>query len=79
MTHDVASCTEDQSIEDAARIMKIRQLRRLAVLDQERRLIGMISLGDLATAAGSRVAGEALEGISQPTTPRGVAVLGTPY
>jgi CBS domain-containing protein len=79
MTHDVASCTEDQSTEDAARIMKIRQLRRLTVLDHERRLVGMISLGDLATAAGSHVAGEALEGISQPAAQRGTAVLGTPY
>jgi CBS domain-containing protein len=79
MTHDVTSCTQDQSTEDAARIMKIRQLRRLTVLDDERRLVGMISLGDLATAAGSQVAGEALEGISQPGTSRGVAVLGTPY
>jgi hypothetical protein len=59
--------------------MQIRQLRRLAVLDLERRLVGMISLGDLATAAGPHVAGEALEGISQPTVSRGVAVLGTPY
>jgi CBS domain-containing protein len=80
MTHDVASCLEDQPIEDAARIMKTRQLRRLTVLAPDHRLVGMISLGDLAVDSRSpELAGQALEGISQPAMPRGVAVLGTPY
>jgi len=80
MTHDIASCLEDQPVEDAVRIMSTRQLRRLAVLAPDHRLVGLISLGDLAVGCRSpELAGQALEGISQPATPRGVAVLGTPY
>src|SRR5215212_6846275 len=42
------------------------QLRRLPVMNRDKRLVGILSLGDLAVTEGGRPAGEALAGISQP-------------
>jgi hypothetical protein len=50
--------------------MKEKQLRRLVVLNRAQRLVGMISLGDLAVATGDKeLAGTTLEKVSQPTGP----------
>jgi CBS domain-containing protein len=72
MTPHVAYCFEDQEVEDAARLMKDRQIRRLVVLDRDRRLIGIVSLGDIAVDTGDRnLAGETLGRISEPAMPLG--------
>ena len=42
------------------------QVRRLPVVNREKRLVGILSLGDLAVAEGGRAAGEALAGVAQP-------------
>lgn len=71
MTPDVAFCTEDQPVEHAARMMREKQIRRLVVLNHDRRLVGIVSLGDLAVdAEDEELVGSALEGISQPAAPR---------
>ncbi|TMQ71295.1 MAG: CBS domain-containing protein [Candidatus Eisenbacteria bacterium] len=71
MTPAVVFCYEDQPIEEAARLMEDRQIRRLPVLDHDRRLTGILSLGDLAVSGPDerQLAAEALEAISI-TTPR---------
>ena len=83
MTRDIACCTEDQDIEQAARLMNHKQIRRLAVLNRNQRLVGIVSLADLdlATCSGStQLTGQTLEGISQPGMPRGIPVVeATPY
>jgi CBS domain-containing protein len=67
MSHDIVYCYEDRDIEDAARIMEKNQIRRLPVLDQSKRLVGIISLGDLAVRAGAQIlAGRILERVSEP-------------
>ena len=67
MTPDIAYCFEDQDVRDAARIMEERQIRRLPVVDREKHLVGIVSLGDVAIAGSDRLSGEALEQISQPS------------
>jgi CBS domain-containing protein len=68
MTAEVEHCFADEEVEQAARLMAERQVRRLPVLDRERRLVGIVSLGDLALAAGDGdAAARALRGISQPS------------
>lgn len=68
MTPDVEFCFEDHPAELAARQMRQKQIRRLAVLDDEHRLVGIVSLGDLAVEMDDEMlVGLALEGISQPT------------
>jgi CBS domain-containing protein len=44
----VVYCFDDQDITDAVALMQQKQIRRLAVLNRERRLVGIVSLGDLA-------------------------------
>lgn len=71
MTAEVKFCTEDQPVEHAAHLMSECQIRRLIVLNRDRRLVGIVSLGDLALeTADDELAGNALEGIAQPTTSR---------
>ncbi|MCI0462241.1 MAG: CBS domain-containing protein [Gemmataceae bacterium] len=75
MTPDIVYCFEDQDVREAARLMKEKQIRRLVVLNRDKRLVGILSLGDLAVDTGDeQLAGETLEQISEPATPRGVPV-----
>ena len=64
MSVDVKYVYEDESIEDAARNMSQLQVRRLPVLDRKKRLVGIVSLGDLALKK-TKPAGEALKSISK--------------
>jgi CBS-domain-containing membrane protein len=49
MTSDVRWCSETDGVEQAMELMGEAQVRRLAVLDENRKIVGVISLGDLAT------------------------------
>lgn len=67
MTPGVVYCFEDQSIQEAARIMEVKQIRRLLVLDRNKRLVGICSLGDIAAKTGNEdLSGEVLEKVSEP-------------
>jgi CBS domain-containing protein len=65
MSRDVKYVYDDESIEDAARNMSDLQVRRLPVLNRSKRLVGIVSLGDLALTE-PEPAGDALTSISQP-------------
>ena len=68
MTSEVIFCYEDEDADAAAHLMKEKQIRRLPVLNREKRLVGILSLGDLAAEPGGEpLAEEALEGISEPS------------
>jgi len=64
MSPDIKYIYEDESIEDAARNMAELQMRRLPVLNREKRLVGIVSLGDLALKDKSDAA-DALKGVSR--------------
>lgn len=66
MTEGVEYCFEDDDLIDVADKMSASQIRRLPVVDRDRNLIGIVSLGDVARQASPRESGEALEEISQP-------------
>ena len=66
MSEGVVYCFDDQDIREVAQIMKEHQVRRLIVLNRDKRLAGIVSLGDLAVEGDQRVASKALKGISQP-------------
>jgi CBS domain-containing protein len=67
LSPDVVICHEEDSIEEAARLMSERQIRRLVVLGADGHLAGIVSLGDLAVkTADNEVTGDALESISEP-------------
>jgi len=68
-------CYDDQTVEEAAQLMEREQVRRLLILNREKRLVGIVSLGDVAVKTDHPAAtGEALEGISQPARPERKAV-----
>jgi CBS domain-containing protein len=72
MTPDVVYCFEDQDVQEAADMMEERQIRRLIVLNREKRLVGIVSLGDLATQTGdaeldSEELTETLSSVSTPS------------
>ena len=66
MTDDVQSCKPDDNLADAAAQMANHQLRRLIVTDEKGALVGILSLGDIATDFGNKKVGEVLEEISAP-------------
>ena len=66
MTDDLVIVRIDDTIEDAASKMSEAQVRRLPVIDQDERLCGIVSLGDLSREADDDCAERALEGVSQP-------------
>ena len=71
MTPEVIYCFDDEDVKDVAKKMEEKQVRRLPVLNREKRLVGIVSLGDLAVRTGKeKLAGEVLERVSEPGHPR---------
>lgn len=67
MSEGICWAYEDDSVEQAATIMSERQVRRLPIVNRDKRLVGIVSLGDFAVdSADIEPAAEALSGISQP-------------
>lgn len=66
MTEDVKYCFEDQELEEVVRNMGDIQVRRLPVLNRDKRLVGIIALGDIACVESGNRTAEALHQISQP-------------
>ena len=66
MSQDVKYCFEEDDVHDVAQNMADIKVRRLPVLDKSKRLVGIVSLGDLALTDGPTNAGEALCSISEP-------------
>jgi len=71
MSTDLAYGREDQEVGEAVSVMEARQIRRLPIVNQDKRLIGIISLADIAVHVGDRdLSGETLEEISAPAEPK---------
>jgi CBS domain-containing protein len=71
MTTGVAYCFEDDDVRRASELMAEQQIRRLPVVNREQRLVGIVSLGDVAVdQPNDRMTGETLEQISYPAEPR---------
>lgn len=67
MTEDVKYCFDDDDVDEVTRNMGDLQLRRLPVVDRSKRLVGIVSLGDIVQRQGDEEsAGAALSGISRP-------------
>ncbi len=66
MSNDqVLYCFEDDDVADVAENLAEQQVRRLPVLNRDKRLVGIVSLGDIAKTA-KRQAGTAVAGITRP-------------
>lgn len=69
MSREVLYCFEDDDIEEVARNMSANKVRRLPVLNRDKRLVGIVSLGDLSKRVEAKTAGDALADISKPGGP----------
>jgi hypothetical protein len=69
MSEDPRWCFEDQSLDEVLEQMREVRIRRIAVFDHERHLVGMLSLGDVAVRADGDRAGAVLQQISEPAAP----------
>jgi CBS domain-containing protein len=66
MSRSVVACGEADDVLAAAGSMQTHQLRRLVVVDGFDRIVGIVSLGDLALRSDERLAGRVLERVSEP-------------
>ena len=67
MSEHVYWCFDDADLEDAAKMMAEHQVRRLPVINHDKRLVGMVALADLGRCD-AKAAMKALEGVSEPTS-----------
>jgi CBS domain-containing protein len=66
MSEHVHYCYDDEELEHVAQNMGDIRVRRLPVVNREKRLVGIISLGDVARTEGGETVGDAVVGVSQP-------------
>jgi CBS domain-containing protein len=64
-TDKVLYCYDDEELEQVAKNMASQQVRRLPVVNREKRLVGIVSLGNLAQSEG-RAASKAVKGVTKP-------------
>lgn len=64
MTKGIVYCRTGETVEDAIHLMDQRKIRRLPVIDDNKRLVGMLSLGDIAHSAGREASGEILHAVA---------------
>lgn len=64
MSSPIAFCLANEDVEDAVRIMEKKQIRRLPVINAQKRMVGMLSLGDIAASASSSICNETLRAVS---------------
>jgi Mg/Co/Ni transporter MgtE len=63
------SVFEDQDVEEGVELMQKYQIRRLPVLSRQNKLVGIISLGDIAVDVHAGLSGKALKQVSEPAEP----------
>lgn len=66
MSEGTYYCFNDDDVKEAAQVMADHQVRRLPVLNRDKRLIGVVALADLGRSE-ETAADDALKGISEPT------------
>jgi CBS domain-containing protein len=71
MTPQVVYCFEDQDVSEVAKVMQEKQIRRLPILNREKRLVGIVSLGDLAVHSGKeKLVSKTIKEVSEPAEPK---------
>jgi CBS domain-containing protein len=67
MTTPAIYCFDDQDVSEAAKLMEDNQIRRLVILSREdKRLVGVVSLGDMARSQTADLSGQVLQRVSEP-------------
>jgi CBS domain-containing protein len=61
MSKGLTYCFEDQDVSEATHLMEQKQIHRLPVLNRQKRMVGMVSLGDIGLHAPHELTGEVVE------------------
>ena len=64
LTKGIVYCRTDETVEDAIRLMESKQIRRLPVIDDKKRMVGMLSVGDISHHSGRELMGELMMAVS---------------
>jgi CBS domain-containing protein len=64
MSKGIFYCNDSEDLADASRIMEQKQVRRLPVLNDKKRMVGMLSIGDIGDAASRELTGEVVAAVS---------------
>ena len=64
MTKGIVYCFANEEVDDAVRIMEEKQIRRLPVIDDNKRMVGMLALGDVAQAEPAALVGEVMKAVA---------------
>ncbi len=62
MTSGIIYCRDTEEVDDAARIMESKQVRRLPVIDENKRMVGMVAIGDISQSRD--LTGEVMKAVS---------------
>src|SRR6185312_3198604 len=66
MTKGIIYCRTDQPLEDAIHLMEEKQVRRLPVIDENKRMVGMLALGDISHHVSRELCGELIHAVAAP-------------
>ncbi|MBN8230160.1 CBS domain-containing protein [Corallococcus macrosporus] len=69
MTRGVEYVFDDDDLSQAAQKMRASQIRRILVLNRNKRLVGILALGDIAEELGDQEGGRTLGAVSAPSQP----------
>lgn len=64
MSKGIVYCKAEEELEDALRIMEEKQIRRLPVINDQKRMVGMLSIGDISHSAPRNISGEVISAVS---------------
>ena len=65
MTGPILYCRANEEVEDAVRLMEEHEVRRLPVIDENKRMVGILALGDISSHAGRELSGEVIQAVSE--------------
>jgi CBS domain-containing protein len=69
MSSGISYCFEDDDADTVLDQMKEKQIRRFIVVDRNKKLVGIVAIGDFAGEVSEDKVGETLQGISEPSSP----------
>lgn len=64
MSKGIVFCRTDEELDDAVRLMEKKRVRRLPVINHDKRMVGMLSLGDISSTGSHQLCGEVLEAVA---------------
>ncbi len=64
MSKGIVFCRDDEDVDDAIHIMEAKKIRRLPVLNEAKRMVGMLTLGDVSSKVADTLAGEVVRAVS---------------